>query len=90
MAAAHARGEPELRLVLAVNTTIWGAWFLLLIGLVPGTARAVAEGVLVVVANIAMGVVAPLVWEKLDPYQQRRSSWCFSIPVQTRCDQAIT
>ena len=64
--------SPGISLVLAVNTTIWGAWFLLLIGLVLWYRPYVAEGVLVVAANVAMGVVAPLVWEKLNPYQQRR------------------
>jgi rod shape determining protein RodA len=64
--------SPGISLVLAVNTTIWGAWFLLLIGLVLWYRPYVAEGAFVVVANVAMGVVAPLVWEKLNPYQQRR------------------
>jgi rod shape determining protein RodA len=30
------------------------------------------EGVVLVLANVAMGVVAPLLWERLAPYQQRR------------------
>jgi rod shape determining protein RodA len=30
------------------------------------------EGVALVVANVVMGVVAPIVWDKLKPYQQRR------------------
>lgn len=64
--------SPGISLVLAVNTTLWGAWFLLLIGLVLWYRPYLAEGVFVVVANIAMGVVAPLVWDKLNPYQQRR------------------
>jgi rod shape determining protein RodA len=64
--------SPGISLVLAVNTTIWGAWFLLLLGLVLWYRPYVVEGVFVVVANVAMGVVAPLVWEKLNPYQQRR------------------
>jgi rod shape determining protein RodA len=32
----------------------------------------IVEGVVMVVANVAMGVVAPLLWERLAPYQQRR------------------
>ena len=64
--------SPGISLVLAVNTTIWGAWFLLLIGLVLWYRPYIAEGVFVVVANIGMGVIAPLVWEKLNPYQQKR------------------
>ena len=30
------------------------------------------EGVVLVLANVAMGVIAPLLWERLAPYQQRR------------------
>ena len=64
--------SPGISLVVAVNTTIWGAWFLLLIGLVLWHRLYFPEGVFVVVANVAMGVVAPLIWEKIHPYQQRR------------------
>jgi rod shape determining protein RodA len=64
--------SPVISLVLAVNTTIWGAWFLLLIGLVLWYKPYIAEGVFVVVANVVMGVLAPIAWDKLNPYQQRR------------------
>jgi rod shape determining protein RodA len=64
--------SPGISLVLAVSTTIWGAWFLVLIALVVWYKPYVVEGVLVIVANLVMGGVAPLVWEKLNPYQQRR------------------
>ena len=64
--------SPAVSLVLAVNTTLWGVWFLLLIGLVLWYKPYIAEGVFVVVANVVMGVVAPLAWERLSPYQQRR------------------
>lgn len=64
--------SPGISLVLAANTAMWGVWFVLLIGLVLWYRPYVAESVLVVVANVAMGVVAPLVWDKLNPYQQRR------------------
>jgi len=64
--------SPAISLVLAVNTGLWGAWFLLLIGLVLWYRPYIAEGVFVVVANVAMGVIAPLLWDKLNPYQQKR------------------
>lgn len=64
--------SPAISLVLAVNTGLWGAWFLLLIGLVLWYRPYIAEGVFVVVANVVMGVIAPLLWDKLNPYQQRR------------------
>ena len=64
--------SPGISLVMAFSTGLWGAWFLLLIALVFWYRPYIAEGVLVVVANVVMGVVAPLVWDKLNPYQQRR------------------
>lgn len=64
--------SPAVSLVLAFGPGIWGAWFILLIALVVWYRPYVAEGVLIVVANVAMGVVAPLLWDKLNPYQQRR------------------
>ena len=64
--------SPGISLVLAVNTTMWGAWFVMLIALVIWYKPYVVEGVLVILANLAMGGIAPLVWEKLNPYQQRR------------------
>ena len=64
--------SPVVSLVLAVSTTIWGAWFLLLIGLVLWYKPYIAEGVLVVAANVIMGVVAPLLWEGLNAYQRGR------------------
>jgi rod shape determining protein RodA len=64
--------SPGISLVLAANTALWGVWFVLLIGFVLWYRPYVAESVFVVVANVAMGVVAPLVWDRLNPYQQRR------------------
>jgi rod shape determining protein RodA len=64
--------SPGISLVLAVSTTSWGAWFILLIGLVVWYKPYVWEGVVVIGANVATGVIAPLVWEKLNPYQQKR------------------
>ena len=64
--------SPAISLVLAFSTGIWGVWFLVLIGLVLWYKPYLVEGVFLVVANVAMGVVAPLLWERLAPYQQRR------------------
>ena len=64
--------SPGISLVLAVSTTSWGVWFLLLIGLVFWYRLYVWQMVSVIVANVAMGVVATLVWERLNPYQQKR------------------
>ena len=64
--------SPVISLILAFNTGLWGAWFLLLLALVAWKRPALLEGVALVGANVAMGVVAPVLWERLNPYQQRR------------------
>src|SRR5919109_132065 len=64
--------SPAVSLVLAFSTTVWGAWFLLLVALVIWYRPFLAEGVFLVVSNVAMGVLAPLLWERLQPYQQKR------------------
>ena len=64
--------SPALSLILAFSTGIWGGWFLLLLAVVAWVRPPRWEGVGLVVANLAMGVLAPLLWGRLDPYQQRR------------------
>ena len=64
--------SPAISLILAFNTRLWGAWFIVLIALVLWYRPYLWEGVFLVVANVAMGVVAPILWESLAPYQQRR------------------
>jgi len=59
-------------LVLSFSTGLWGAWFIALIALVLWYKPYLVEGIVLVVANIATGVIAPLLWEKLAPYQQAR------------------
>jgi rod shape determining protein RodA len=64
--------SPAVSLVLAFSTGLWGAWFLALLALVIWYRPFLAEGVFLVVTNVVMGVVAPILWEKLAPYQQNR------------------
>lgn len=64
--------SPGVSLVLAFSTSIWGAWFLLLVALVLWYKPFLAEGVAVILANIGTGVIAPLLWDHLQPYQQNR------------------
>lgn len=64
--------SPIVSLILAFNTAWWGAWFLLLIGLVIWYRPYLWEGVFIVTSNVVMGVVAPLLWEGLKPYQRDR------------------
>ena len=64
--------SPVVSLILAFNTSLWGAWFLLLIALVLWYKPYMYEGIFLVVFNVIFGVVSPIVWEKLAPYQQKR------------------
>ncbi|OYV66831.1 MAG: hypothetical protein B7Z72_10640, partial [Gemmatimonadetes bacterium 21-71-4] len=64
--------SPVVSLVLAFSTGLWGAWFLLLLALVVWYKPYVWESVLVVGANVVSGVVAPLIWNHLEPYRQAR------------------
>jgi rod shape determining protein RodA len=64
--------SPAVSLVLSFSVVTWGVWFLLLIGLVVWYKPYLAEGVALISANVVMGVVAPLLWDALKPYQQRR------------------
>ena len=64
--------SPVVSLILAFSTGLWGAWFLVLIALVLWYRPYLVEGVVVVLANVVTGVVAPILWDKLNPYQQKR------------------
>ena len=64
--------SPGVSLVFAFNTGVWGAWFLILLALLFWYRPRPLEGVLLAVLNVTIGVVAPLVWDKLNLYQQRR------------------
>ncbi|MEO7962874.1 MAG: rod shape-determining protein RodA [Gemmatimonadaceae bacterium] len=65
--------SPGISLLLAsAGALVWGAWFSVLLALVLWYKPYVVEGVFLLVANVAMGVLAPILWDKLSPYQQRR------------------
>ncbi len=65
--------SPAISLVVAFNTGLWGAWFILVIALVYWSRPYVVESVVVVAANLVLGVAAPLVWERvLEPHQRQR------------------
>jgi rod shape determining protein RodA len=64
--------SPAVSLMLAFSTRLWGAWFLLLVAIVVAYKPYVVEGVVIVCLNVMMGVVAPILWERLAPYQQKR------------------
>lgn len=64
--------SPGISLVLAFGPGAWGAWFALLLALIAWKRPSLLESSALVAANVAMGVVAPILWDKLNPYQQRR------------------
>jgi len=64
--------SPVVSLILAFNVQVWGAWFLLLIALVLWYKPYLYEGIFLTVTNVVFGVVAPIIWERLAPYQQKR------------------
>jgi rod shape determining protein RodA len=64
--------SPGISLILAFSTGLWGAWFLVLLAVLALVRPARWEGVVVVAGNLVLGVLAPLLWNRLDPYQQRR------------------
>lgn len=64
--------SPGISLVLAFGPGVWGAWFLLFLALLAWKRPSWLESSVLVSANVAMGVVAPILWDKLNPYQQRR------------------
>ena len=64
--------SPVISLILTMSTGLWGAWFLLMLALVIWYKPYLWEGVFLVAANVVTGVVAPILWEGLKPYQQNR------------------
>ncbi len=64
--------SPGISLVLAFSTGLWGMWFFLLLALLWWQRPAWMETTAIVGANLVMGVVAPLLWARLNPYQQNR------------------
>jgi rod shape determining protein RodA len=64
--------SPVISLILAFSVKLWGAWFLLLIALVLWYKPYLYEGIFLAVTNVVFGVVSPIIWERLAPYQQKR------------------
>jgi len=64
--------SPAIGLILAFSTIAWGAWIVVLFGLLLWWRPYVWEGLTVMMANVVMGVVAFPFWRHLAPYQQNR------------------
>lgn len=65
-------GSPMIGLILAFSTVAWGAWIVVLVALLLWWRPYVWEGLAVMLANVAMGVIAVPFWKRLAPYQQNR------------------
>jgi len=64
--------SPGVSLLLAVSTWSWGIWIVLVIILMVAWRPYVWESVVVVGLNVATGVAALVLWNKLSDYQQNR------------------
>ena len=64
--------SPVISLVLSFSVGLWGAWFFILLALVLWYKPYLIEGIVLMVLNVVTGVIAPIMWEKLAPYQQNR------------------
>src|SRR3954447_18232073 len=64
--------SPVVSLILAFSVKLWGAWFLLLIALILWYKPYMYEGIFLAVTNVVFGVLAPIIWDRLAPYQQKR------------------
>jgi len=65
--------SPVVSLILAFSTRLWGLWFVGLIGLLIYFYKPyLLEGIGVVLANVFMGIIAPILWDRMKPYQRQR------------------
>ena len=64
--------SPAIGLILAFSTIMWGAWIVLLFGLLLWWRPYVWEGLAVMSVNFIAGAVAVPLWQRLAPYQQNR------------------
>lgn len=64
--------SPVVSLVLGGSVLWWASWFILLLVLLWMYKPFVVEAVIIVVANLTMGVAAPVVWNNLKPHQRER------------------
>jgi rod shape determining protein RodA len=64
--------SPVLSLVLAFKTFVWGTWLFALIILLIWYKPYLVEGVAILLTNVAAGIMSPMLWDNLKPYQQNR------------------
>lgn len=63
---------PLASLLLSFSTLSWGLWMVVLLLLLLAWRPELLDAIVVYGTNVAMGVVAIPVWERLAPYQQNR------------------
>ncbi|HET9425437.1 MAG TPA: rod shape-determining protein RodA [Gemmatimonadaceae bacterium] len=64
--------SPVVSLILAFNSIVWGSWLILVLLLVFWYRPYLLEGIAILLANVSMGIVAPLLWDHMPAYQQNR------------------
>lgn len=64
--------SPLISLMLAFSTLSWGAWIVAITLVLIWARPYVLEGLVVWLANVAMGTIALELWRGLAPYQQNR------------------
>jgi rod shape determining protein RodA len=64
--------SPVVSLICAFNSVVWGAWLVAVIVLCLWYRTYFYEGVLLVAVVASMGLVAPVLWDHMDEYQQNR------------------
>jgi rod shape determining protein RodA len=65
--------SPVISLLLGGSTLWWATWFILLLVIVWMVKPFVVEGVVLITANLIMGVAAPLIWNRvLEEHQRNR------------------
>lgn len=64
--------SPIVSLLLAWSTALWSIWMIVLFGLLLIWRPFIVEAITVYLANSAMGVLAFVVWAKMDSYQRAR------------------
>jgi rod shape determining protein RodA len=64
--------SPLISLLLAFSTVSWGVWIVALTLLLLWVRPYVLEGLVIWLTNVAMGVIALELWQRLAPYQQNR------------------
>ncbi len=64
--------SPIVSLVLSFSTAVWSIWMVVLFILLMIWRPFVFEGIVVYLANSAMGVLALVLWARMDPYKKDR------------------